>query len=397
MGIDIRRRYLNFEKKKFGANEKGVPLEYFTWERIVIDECHETLVTNKGYEAQVEFKETARRGAREFLGLAQTNILKRPLLAATGVWGLTGTPLLETEARVTELANLMGGTYLTGAAHHWRKEERESGRDLFLNQQEGFHSREYRCAVQDSCHRYIKEACQRNRGEKLEIKLIRKEICVNMSKSEGDLFLKETADFQSFKSFALSVDELGEKVPNILSITASSVARHQALTDTIDLILTTESSTKIIIFADTSYGGYASAVSALNKSSHIFCCVSDDNDSVEKQNEIISWFRHTDATEADRRRPRILLLSFSQAAGHNFQEACKNVILYDPVYSGSDAVADASVEEQAVGRVMRQGQKYDVTVFRIILKDPQGKRCIDDWIMERNLDEDVLRAATSNF
>jgi len=99
-------------QQHFEAKEKGVPLEYFTWERIVIDECHETLVTNKGYETQAEFKETARRGAREFLGLAQTNISKRPLVAATGVWGLTGTPLLETEARVTELANLMGGTYL---------------------------------------------------------------------------------------------------------------------------------------------------------------------------------------------------------------------------------------------------------------------------------------------
>mmetsp|Transcript_16535 Transcript_16535/g.18851 ORF Transcript_16535/g.18851 Transcript_16535/m.18851 type:complete len:2158 (+) Transcript_16535:163-6636(+) len=384
-------------QQHFEAKEKGVPLEYFTWERIVIDECHETLVTNKGYETQAEFKETARRGAREFLGLAQTNISKRPLVAATGVWGLTGTPLLETEARVTELANLMGGTYLTGAAHHWRKEERESGRDLFLNQQVGFHSREYRCAVQDSCHAYIKEACQRNRGEKLEVQLIRKEICVNMTESEGDSFLKETADSQSFKSFALSADELGEKILNVLSITASSVARHKALTNSIDSILSTESTTKIIVFADTSYGGYTSALLALNNSSRTFCHVSDENDSVEKQNEIISWFRHLDATEEDRQRPRILLLSFSQAAGHNLQEACKNVVLYDPVYSGTDAVADASVEEQAVGRVMRQGQKYDVTVFRIILKDPEGKRCLDDWIIERNVDEDVLRAATSNF
>ena len=179
-----------------------------------------------------------------------------------------------------------------GAAHHWRKEERESGRDLFLNQQEGFHSREYRCAIQDSCHAYIKEACQRNRGEKLEVKLIKKEICVNMLKSEGDIFLKETTDFQSSKSFALSADELGEKVPNVLSITAASVARHKALTGTIDLIRSTESSTKIIIFADTSYGGYASAHLALKNSSHKFCHVCDDHDSVEKQNEIISWFRH---------------------------------------------------------------------------------------------------------
>mmetsp|Transcript_27872 Transcript_27872/g.57771 ORF Transcript_27872/g.57771 Transcript_27872/m.57771 type:complete len:696 (+) Transcript_27872:50-2137(+) len=383
-------------QQKFGSKERGIPLEYFTWERIVIDECHETLVTNKGYETQAEFKETARRGAREFLGLAQTNVSKRPIVAATGVWGLTGTPLLETEARVTELANLMGGTYLTGAAHHWRKEERESGRDLFLNQQEGFHSREYRCAVQESCHAYIREACQRNRGEKLEVKLIREQVSVNMSKSDGEAFLKETADFHSFKSFALSVDELGEKVPTILSITASSVARHKALTDTTKSILSKDPSTKIIIFADTSYGGYDSAMSALKNSKQPFCNI-DESDSVGKQNEIISWFRHVDATEEDRKRPRILLLSFSQAAGHNLQEACNNVVLYDPVYSGTDAVADASVEEQAVGRVMRQGQKYDVTVTRIILKDPNGKRCLDDWMMERNLDEKVLAAATSNF
>ena len=383
-------------QQKFGKHDRGVPLEYFTWERIVIDECHETLVTNKGYETRAEFKETARRGAREFLGLAQTNVKKRPLVAATGVWGLTGTPLLETEARVTELANLMGGTYLTGAAHHWRKEERESGRDLFLNQQEGFHSREYRCAVQGACHAYIREACQRNRGEKLEVQLVREEVTVNMTEHDAKAFLKETADLPSSKSFALSVDELGEKIPSVLAVTASSVARHKALTDTIASVQKEDPSTKIIVFADTSYGGYDGALKALTDSKQPFCNV-NENDSVGKQNEIISWFRHKDVTEEDRQRPRILLLSFSQAAGHNLQEACKHVILYDPVYSGTDAVADASVEEQAVGRVMRQGQKYDVTVSRIVLKDPDGKRCLDDWIVERNLDEKVLAAATSNF
>jgi len=87
-------------------------------------------------------------GAREFLGVSNTNALSRPLIANKAVWGLTGTPLLETEERVTELANLMGGTYLTGSAHHWRRNERESGRDIFLNQQEAAtKSRDYRCAV----------------------------------------------------------------------------------------------------------------------------------------------------------------------------------------------------------------------------------------------------------
>ena len=30
--------------KAFKAADKGVPLEWFTWERIIIDECHESLV-----------------------------------------------------------------------------------------------------------------------------------------------------------------------------------------------------------------------------------------------------------------------------------------------------------------------------------------------------------------
>jgi len=385
-------------QKKFSAKDKGVPIEYYTWERVVIDECHETLVTGKKLETSSEdFHEKSRRGAREFLGVSQTDITKRPLLAAAGVWGLTGTPLLETEERVTELANLMGGTYLTGAAHHWRKEERESGRDLFLNQQEGTRSREYRCAVQESCHSYVKEACQRNRGEKLLVKLTREQIQVNMEAAEGEAFMKASREAEVQGGYAISPNQLDDKyTKTLLSITASSMARHGALTKKVEQIQVVEPDTKIIVFANTSYGGYKSAYNALSNSHTRFCCINEEH-SVQDQNEIISWFRHLDATEEDKARPRVLLLSFEQAAGHNLQESCHHVIIYDPMYSGSDAVADASVEEQAVGRVMRQGQKHDVTVTRIIVKGPEGERCLDDWIVERNLDENVLAAATSNF
>ena len=389
--------------KKFRPTDKGVPLEYFTWERVIIDECHETLVTGKRHEINDDsFKAKARRGAREFLGVAETDVSKRPLLAATGVWGLTGTPLLETEARVTELANLMGGTYLTGAAHHWRKEERESGRDIFLNQQEATKSREYRRAVQDACHAYVKEACQRNRGEKLQISLIRRQHDVKMSLEEGDRFLRETSDVDldsadaRADSFAVTADQLGDRAGAVFSISAKSGARRLALVNAIESIQNIEPNTKIVVFANATFGGYDSALEALKKSGRKFCHLSEQ-DSVHQQNEIISWFRHEDATDQDRARPRVLLLSFEQAAGHNLQEACHNVIIYDPMYSGSDAVADASVEEQAVGRVMRQGQKNDVTVTRLVVKGPKGQRCLDDWLVERNLDEDVLRAATSNF
>ena len=382
-------------EKSFSPSERGVPIEWFKFERVVIDECHETLVTGKAHETKdADFKEKARRGAREFLGVAQTDISKRPLIAATGVWGLTGTPLLETESRVTELANLMGGTYLTGAAHHWRKEERESGRDLFLNQQEGIRSREYRCAVQQACHSYVREACQRNRGEKLQVKLARRQFEVNMSESDGEAFLRATSDI-NLNGFSITPEQLGEKAGDILSLTSSSKARHAAFLETIDEIHESEPDTKVVVFANTSYGGYESAKEALTSSGKKFCHVSDES-SVFKQNEIISWFRHTDVTQEEKKRARILLLSFEQAAGHNLQEACHNVIMYDPYYSGSDAVADASVEEQALGRVMRQGQRFDVTVTRIVLKGPGGERSLDDWIIERNLDDEVRQAATSD-
>lgn len=382
--------------KKFQESQRGVPLEYFTWERVVIDECHESLVTAHGKETTADdFKQQARRGAREFLGVSHLDVRSRPLIASTAMWGLTGTPLLETEARVTELANLMGGTYLTGSAHHWRREERDSGRDLFLNQQEGSKSREYRCAVQASCHSYVRTACQRNRGQALEVKLERKQKFVNMSLSEGTEFLSAIKS-SNLSSYSISPDQIGDRAGQALNVTAMSKARHAALLDIIDSIQTEEPDTKIIVFANAFYGGFKSALTALQLSKHEFCHINEDH-SVFDQNEIISYFRHSDATDEDRRRPRILLLSFEQAAGHNLQEACHNVIMFDPMYSGQDAVADASQEEQALGRVLRQGQKYDVSVTRIIVKGPNGERCLDDWIVERNLDEDVLRAATSNF
>lgn len=290
---------------------------------------------------------------------------------------------------------MTGGTYLTGGSHHWRKEESESGRDLFLNSQSFFHSREYRCAIHNACHQYVRDACQRNRGETLHVQRKQNIVCVSMSQSEGAIFLKAMEDLQ-LNSFTVQPAQLGEKVGDTLALTASSKARQSALCETIDGILQAEPHTKIVVFANSSFGGYQSAKSALAASGKAFSHVSEAS-TVAEQNETISWFRHVDVTEEEKQRPRILLLSFEQAAGHNLQEACHNVILYEPYYSGSDAVADASVEEQSIGRVYRQGQKYDVTVTRIILQGPNGERCLDADISDRNSQDDVLQAAMSNF
>lgn len=56
-------------------------------------------------------------------------------------WGLTGTPLLSTPERITELGALNGGTYVCGNAAHWRTMERASTRDVFLRYHES--AREY--------------------------------------------------------------------------------------------------------------------------------------------------------------------------------------------------------------------------------------------------------------
>lgn len=257
-------------------------------------------------------------------------------------------------------------------------------------------SREYRKAVSEAAHNYVNAACQRNRGEQLEVSLSREQVCVDMSEQEGEAFLKVISK-AGFSSYDVSPDQLGDHTSDAVSLTASSPARHKALIGTINSILYGENgepTTKTIVFATSL--GYDSAVNALESSETSFCKVSD-SDSVERQNEVISWFRHVDANDEERARPRVLLLNFAQAAGHNLQEACHNVVIYDPYYTGSDAVGDASVEEQAIGRVMRQGQKHDVSLTRIVLRGPQGQKSVDDRVVERNTDPDVIAAACSNF
>lgn len=393
-------------RQDFTANDRGVPLEWFTFFRVVVDECHETLITAKKDNDLSDLKaftETHRRGAREFLGVGQTYD-RRPLRSVAGFWGLTGTPMLETEARVMELANLMGGTYVTGAAHHWRREERDSGRDMFLNLYEGTRSRAYRSAVQAAAHKYVAEACQRNRGEKLQVELRRTTTAVSMTQSESSPFLKAVSNATggSSSSYAFNLSEVmdADRLRPLLELNARSKARQEALVSTIQSIHSNDdagSAAKIIVFADVLHGGYDSACQALGNGGIRYVAISEE-DTIERQNEKISWFRHIDVTSDEKSRPRVLVLNFEQAAGHNLQAACHNVILYEPKYSGgADALADVSVEEQAIGRVYRQGQSRDVNLVRIALTGPDGETSIDDWIIKRNTDENILQQATSNF
>ena len=82
----------NLRKKEFKPSERAVPLEYFEWERVLIDEIHESLCTTKVEMSMAKqreeqnpgnsgfFTEKNRRAGRELLGITQKDIRRRPLI-----------------------------------------------------------------------------------------------------------------------------------------------------------------------------------------------------------------------------------------------------------------------------------------------------------------------------
>jgi SNF2 family DNA or RNA helicase len=89
----------------FDNSKKSIPLEYFEWERVIVDEIHESLCTSKdeiklAKEASAEddrgfFQEKNRRAGRELLGVMTKDIKMRPLVYRKAIFGLSGTPLLD--------------------------------------------------------------------------------------------------------------------------------------------------------------------------------------------------------------------------------------------------------------------------------------------------------------
>jgi len=64
--------------------------------------------------------------------------------------------------------------------------------------------------------------------------------------------------------------------------------------------------------------------------------------------------------------------------------------------SSSDAVADASTELQAIGRVFRPGQpRPQVNVFRVEVIGPHGEECLDGQIIRRNTDKETVDQAVN--
>ena len=372
---------------QFGNKHKGVPLEYFEWERVIVDEIHESLCTTKvemdRSKAKAEqenakgatgsstlFKERNRRAGRELLGITTKDITKRPLVFRGSMLGLTGTPLLDAATRVTELSNLMGGTYVTGLSSHWRRLEKESGRDIFLSSYlEPKQSREVRKMIDERCQAYLNVACCRNKAEEeMEgIHLVERRRVVKMTKDEEALYIaSQTGIEESKRGLSVSTKDFdasrGAEVTHFLQQNAMMSTRGKQLVSICEEILADDPHTKIIVFADASIGAVEAAAMSLRQvGASIGCTCLQPGDSVQEMNRKISYYQHADATDEDKRRPRVLVLSFENAAGLNLQTESYNVILFHPLYSGNggtsdDPVQDVSVELQAIGRVFRNGQ-----------------------------------------
>jgi len=409
-------------KKRFKPTDKGVPLEYFVWHRIIVDEIHESLCTTKGEIAAAKeaasegdgagfFKEKNRRAGRELLGITEKNVDNRPLRFRSAMFGLTGTPLLDNCDRVIELANLMGGSYIIGLSSHWRKLERESMRDIFLhNYLEPRQSREVRRNVYSYCQKYLSTACCRNKtGEEMSgIALVTHRHAVNMNAEEKKAYLGSMSGIRvAERSLAIKPEEFdvdaGHDISKFLRQNAKLACRGKALVDICKNVLSQQGceNTKIVVFADGRIGAQVAAREYLCAEPGLGCTWLDTSDSVEEKNKKISWYQTADVTAEDRARPRVLLLNFEHAAGLNLQTECNHLIFFSPLYVGQggtsgDAVTDASTELQAIGRVHRPGQpKTQVNVYRIEVRGPDDEECLDGQLIRRNTDEETVSMATN--
>jgi len=320
------------------------------------------------------------------LGVAQPNKDLRPLRASRGIWGLTGTPMLSNETRVTEMGALMGGMYIMGAMQHWRGLERASVRDQFLLAQEPVPSTHYRSQSRAHAQEYITASVQRNRVEKYNMtKCLHKIQEARLTPKGAGAYMKCLAGEDDTNNLAPELEALPEVVlQRLLDELAGAPERSQALKQVIKTIHEKKGAhTKVAVFAADGCAANA-ARKAMNEQGLDF---------TDKE---ISAFACEDLTEADRATPRILLLTFEQAAGLNLQHSCHHVVLFAPLYTGLDPIAACAQEQQAIGRVHRPGQKQDVFVHRIIVRGPEGQHTMDDNVLSRNTNEDVIKAVTSD-
>lgn len=228
-------------------------------------------------------------------------------------------------------------------------------------------------------------------------------VVARMTERDRDAYLKGQSIPEASRSLSITAGDFdisnGETITTLLQANAELESRKATLLNLCISVLETDPTTKIVVFVDGRIGALQAARAALDGS--IGCTWIDPDEPAEQRNLKISWYQHGDATPEDRQRPRVLLLTFDQAAGLNLQSECYNLILYTPLYTGQgggtgDPVADVSTELQAIGRVYRLGQQHpQVNVYRIRVDGPEGEECLDGQFIRRNTDEGTMAMAVN--
>ena len=381
--------------KVFTDGDKGVPIEYFRWRRVIVDECHEPLCM--GADDADESAMSTKRSAcavRELLGIAIPDINARPLLAQRGTFGLTGTPLLSSVARITEIASLCAGTYVTGAWAHWRMIERASGRDLFLRYHDAVPSRLYQSETVRSAQAFVSAAARRNVVEEV----------IAYEASEERAQLQRGSEYEKlcrkYPSVPMcpdrdAIEEL--KWLQLAQAAADAEERGTTLAQCVRRIHADEPLAKVLVFAPmSSFEAAARAVQALGLPAE----VAKPGEDQERTAELVLEFDEPPTElSVQQNKCRLLLLAYEDGAGLNLQHGCHHVVLYAPLASppkdSEKVIAAVGKEQQSIGRVRRAGQKHKVRIYRIVLEGPNGEKTIDGLLHERNADEQLIRSATN--
>ena len=395
--------------KTFKDSDRGVPIEYFKWRRVIVDECHEPLCM--GVEDADEAAISSKRSScavRELLGIALPDVESRPLLAQRGTFGLTGTPLLSSVARITELASLCAGTYVTGASAHWRTVERASSRDLFLRYHDSVATRLYQSESVRAAQEFVRVATRRNVVEEDQnIKCAHKECVVRLkanSPFERRVDVISRSKDVRVNGLCPDSEAIGETTwLELAQLAAEADERIDALHDCVKGIHKAEPLAKVLVFAPSSgFGKAKKAVEKLGATLKVPTTVITPGENQEAAAMQVLAFDEPpplEATSYYRTQCRVLLLAYEDGAGLNLQHGCHHVVLYAPLAGhGSDQeqiISAVGKEQQSIGRVRRAGQTQDVTVHRIMLDGPRGERTLDRKLCERNQDKGLISRSTN--
>lgn len=354
----------------------------------------------KGASAFVQEKAMQREkrkcAQRELLGIGQPDLSRRPLRARRSTWGLTGTPLLSSETRITELAALCGGTYVCGNAAHWRTMERASTRDVFLRYHESASSLLYLAERTRAAQAYIDTAVMRNRIDHELSHIQRTEAVVPVVLESSSTYEQLLQKKKLLPNFAPAFSEVSEAVwEELLAALVSAPSRQRALRQTIESIRAAADGSKVIVFAPAGPAFESARVAlegltlpALSRP----VLIGDPNH--PGTTDAIDTFARPDIRDPS--RPVVLLLSFEYSSALNLQHVAHHIVFYSPLW-GEDpsGVHAAANEQQAIGRVVRIGQTHDVVVHRLLAVGPKRQETIEKRVVERNTSEGVTLQAVN--